>query len=425
MNKSHKYDLETDIAIIGAGPAGSTTSIALSKAGVRHVIFDKATFPRDKVCGDAFSGKVVQIFKKLDPSILEGIYREESKFLGSWGITFVAPNGKSLHIPFKLDGGLNTGNKGKEPPPGFISRRYDFDNYLVGRLDPDSADMRFGANVVGFEHLDHGILINYRQNGGHGTCLARLVIGAGGDRSIVAKKLAGHKMEPEHYCAGVRAYYENVDGLHEQNFIELHFLRELLPGYFWIFPLPNNLVNVGVGMRSAKARKKEVNIKKAMLHTIHEHPDIKDRFKNAIPQGEIKGWGLPLGSKRRNLSGNRFMLVGDAASLIDPFTGEGIGNAMASGIIAADIAKEAWQQRDFSSEFLREYDEVVYKELWGELKLSRTLQKLAELPWLFNFLVNKARKNQSIRDIISCMFEDLDLRTKLRSPGFYLRLLVN
>jgi flavin-dependent dehydrogenase len=119
------------------------------------------------------------------------------------------------------------------------------------------------------------------------------------------------------------------------------------------------------------------------------------------------------------------MLVGDAASLIDPFTGEGIGNAMTSGIIAADIAKKAWQQRNFSPEFLRKYDELVYKELWGELKLSRTLQKLVELPWLFNFLVNKARKNQSIRDMIGCMFEDLDMRTKLRSPGFYLRLLVN
>jgi len=119
------------------------------------------------------------------------------------------------------------------------------------------------------------------------------------------------------------------------------------------------------------------------------------------------------------------MLVGDAASLIDPFTGEGIGNALVTGKIAAEFSQQAIEEKNFSGSFLAKYDEEVYTELWSELKLSHTLQKLVHFPWLFNFLVNKARKNKTIQETITCMFEDLDMRAKLRSPSFYFKLLFN
>ena len=108
-----------------------------------------------------------------------------------------------------------------------------------------------------------------------------------------------------------------------------------------------------------------------------------------------------------------------------PFTGEGIGNAFVSGMIAAKIAQQAIEENKFSKQFFESYDTEVYQELWSELKLSHTLQKLVKFPWLFNFLVNKAHKNKTIQETITFMFEDLDLRSKLRSPSFYLKLLVN
>jgi len=254
---------------------------------------------------------------------------------------------------------------------------------------------------------------------------SKLIIGAEGDRSIVAKKLAGIKKENDHYCAGIRAYYKGVEGMHSQNFIELHFLEELLPGYFWIFPLPNGEANIGAGMLSSSVSSRKVNLKEDMLRAIANNPNIKDRFKNAELTGEIKGWGLPLGSKKRALSGDGFLLVGDAGSLIDPFTGEGIGNAMYSGMMAADHIKEAVEQNRFDAAFLKNYEEQFYTRQWDELKLSHTMQKLCKYPWLFNFVVNKAHKNKALRETISCMFEDLDLRAKLRNPLFYLRLLMN
>ena len=213
--------------------------------------------------------------------------------------------------------------------------------------------------------------------------------------------------------------------MHPQNFIELHFLEDMLPGYFWIFPLPNGQANIGAGMLSSSVSKKRVNLKEDMLKAIANNPTIKHRFKNAKLIGNIQGWGLPLGSKKRPLSGNGYLLVGDAGSLIDPFTGEGIGNALYSGMMAANIIVDAVKQNRFDAEFLKTFDDNFYARQWDELKLSHTMQKLCKYPWLFNFVVNKANKNKTLRETISCMFEDLDLRAKLRNPLFYFKLLIN
>ncbi|MEY3344158.1 MAG: hypothetical protein RL090_1842, partial [Bacteroidota bacterium] len=221
---------------------------------------------------------------------------------------------------------------------------------------------------------------------------------------------------------GVRGYYKNVEGLHPNNFIELHFIKDFLPGYLWIFPLPNGLANVGVGMLSSHVAKKRLNLREAMLSTIKNHPTLSKRFEKAEVQGKLLGWGLPLGSKRRKLSGDNIMLTGDAGSLIDPFTGEGISNAMISGMAAAEIACAAIKANDFSSEFLNAFDKRIYDRLGSELMVSRRMQQLCKYPILFNMVVNKASKNKAFRETISCMFDDLDLRAKLKSPVFYLKL---
>ncbi len=411
---------ESDIVIIGAGPAGCSASLFLARNKIPHTIIDKAVFPRDKVCGDALSGKTVYVLNQLDPSIVPSFANQSSQFTGSWGVKFAAPNGKSIDIPFKKD--INA----EQLPPGFISKRIDFDYELFRRLDKNYAKVLDGTEVTDVLRAGDKITVSCRNSSSSFFLPpAQLIVGAEGDRSIVAKKFAGIKKENDHYCAGIRAYYSGVDGMHPQNFIELHFLEEMLPGYFWIFPLPDGLANIGAGMLSSSVSKKKVNLKEDMLHAIANNPNIRDRFKNAKLAGNIQGWGLPLGSKKRPLSGNGFLLAGDAGSLIDPFTGEGIGNAMYSGMMAAGQIVEALKQNRFDAAFLKTYDTAFYNRQWDELKLSHTMQKLCKYPGLFNFVVNKAHKNKALRDTISCMFEDLDLRAKLRNPLFYFKLLMN
>jgi len=408
------------IIIIGSGPAGAIASLFLSQKHIHHTIIDKAVFPRDKVCGDGLSGKAVSVLKKLDMSILEEMKNNTSGFLGSWGVVFAAPNGKKLEIPFKKD-------LSKEShPPGFVSKRFVFDEFLQAKIHSGYAQLIAGAEVTGLKKSMDGIEVTYEKGGNTESICAKIVIGADGERSITAKSFLHQAFDQDHFYAGIRGYYKGVTGFHPLNFIELHFIPELLPGYFWIFPLPGGMANVGICVLSSKAGKDKMNLRETMLHLIKSQPGIKERFINAKPESKVMGWGLPLGSKKRKLSTDHVLLTGDAASLIDPFTGEGIGNAMVSGMLAALAAELAITNNDYSAKYLfNQYDAEIEKVMRNELKLSYTMQKLCKKPWLFNFIASKSEKNATLRETISCMFEDLDMRSKLRDPVYYFKLLFN
>jgi geranylgeranyl reductase family protein len=407
--------LKSKITIIGAGPGGATTALFLAKAGIKTLLIDKAIFPRDKICGDALSGKVVEVLKKLDPAIILDFVQEENQ-IGSYGVNFIAPNLQVLHVPFGT-------NKDKlKNAPGFLSKRVHFDNYLIDIVKSNPLiELIENCSVNNFQKTKSGwklISDNYEID-------TELLIDASGAQSLFARHQAGIAKDDKHYCAGLRAYYKNVKGLDPENYIELHFLKEFLPGYLWIFPLPNGEANVGVGMRSDVISKKKINLKKEMLNIIKTYPALKERFIDAELVDDIKGFGLPLGSKKRKISGDNYILIGDAASLIDPFTGEGIGNAMICGMKAAETIINDSSKNRFSSNALISYDEKVYNRLWKELLLSYRMQQLVRFPWLFNFIVKKANNNKTLSETISCMFEDVDLRKKLKQPSFYFKLLFN
>jgi flavin-dependent dehydrogenase len=251
------------------------------------------------------------------------------------------------------------------------------------------------------------------------------VLIANGANSQFSKTIGHIERERKHYCAGVRGYYKNVKGNHDYGFIELHFFKSLLPGYFWIFPLPNGTSNIGVVMDSQKISDKKVNLKKEMLRLIEEEPSLKVRFAEATLESKIEGWGLPIGSKRRDVSGDNFMLVGDAAYFVDPFSGEGIGNAMYSGIYAANQVKRCLDKNNFSATFIKQYDADIYRVLGQEFQLSRKMQQLLNYPFLFNTFAKLANRNKRIGELMSSMFLDMDLREKLLSPKFIFNLILN
>ena len=406
---------ESNIAIIGAGPGGIACSLFLEKYGIDHLIFDKASFPRDKICGDAFSGKVVDTLNKIDNQLLPEIMQFPSQ-ADSWGVIFIAPNRKELRVPFKPDY-----DRSSDRIPGFISKRIDFDNWFAEKLKAKISS-RFKENIGfnNFEKNENGWLCSDSE--GANELRSKLLIVADGAQSQFAKKVGGIQKENKHYAAGIRMYYSGVKDLDPENFIELHFLKDFIPGYLWIFPLPNGLANVGVGLRSDVVGKKKINLIQMLQDMIESDDILKKRFKNAKIEDGAKGFGLPLGSKQRSISGDGYVLLGDAASLIDPFTGEGIGNAMISGMIAAKTISEA---TDYSAWNMKNYDHAVYRRLGEELKISSQLQRLAGQAWLFNLVVNKATTNKALSELISCMFLDVELRNKLKDPKFYFKLMFN
>ncbi|MFD2248653.1 NAD(P)/FAD-dependent oxidoreductase [Pontibacter ruber] len=409
---------ETDICIVGAGPGGATAALHLAQQGIPSLLIDKAVFPRDKICGDALSGKVVSELKRIHPELPERLSQQPVQ-LPSWGIHFISPAGHKLSVPFKYNY-----NSAHDTPSGYIAKRVDFDNFLIEEVKKrPEITLLEGMDISSYTRENGQIRLS--DSSGSINISTKLLIAANGAHSSFSRHIAGIKQEPEHYCAGLRAYYKNVSGLDQDNFIELHFFKDFLPGYFWIFPLPDGYANVGVGMLSEAVSKRKINLKREMLRMIAEHPELKKRFANAELVGDIKGYGLPLGSKKRTISGDNYMLVGDAASLIDPFTGEGVSNAMISGRWAATQAAQCLVQSNFSADFIQAYDKAVYNRLWKELKLSRQMQRLLDYPWLFNQVANKAATNKALAETISCMFTDLDLRERLKQPSFYMKLLFN
>lgn len=404
----------TDVLIVGGGPGGCTAALQLARHGVRSMLVEKAVFPRDKVCGDALSGKVMRVLGRIDPNLVERVNADAHR-MASWGVTFVAPGGRSLRVPFSRHTGVGEA-------PGAILPRRAFDAVLFDAVKRHSAVQMLEATAAKqYTRTADGWTI--ALEGGR-SVRCRLVLAADGANSHFARHVAGLPMEPRHHAAGVRAYYRGITGLDPDGFIELHFLKELLPGYLWIFPLPGGRANVGLGLRSDHVRTRRLDLKAELERLVTTHPTLRHRFANAAAEGPVQGMGLPLASKRHPLSGEGYLLIGDAGHLIDPFTGEGISHAMISGAHAADVAHEALREGRTDPAFLRTYDARVWKRLGQELSISTRLQDLAHQAWLFDFVVKRANRNPALADTISSMFTDLDLRARLRKPGFYMDLVL-
>lgn len=410
-----------DVIIAGAGPAGSTASWFLSKAGIPHLLIDKAQFPRDKVCGDALSGKVTDMFRRMDPKWIEELVAEKTEVITSFGIIFGSPNGKTVAFPFLPPG---TDSYDVHKPPGLLATRVHFDHFLVNKAKEAGATLWENTELVSANYADGKWHLELQSPEGSKWLTASILLDGCGDRSVLTKHI--YRNEPDHYCGGIRAYYTGVNGLNPNGFIELHFIPELLPGYLWVFPMANGRANVGAGMLSSALIKNKVNLREAMLHALATHPNFKDRFASAKVDGKIMGWGLPLGSKRRKLHGDGLLLLGDAGGIIDPFTGEGIGNAMISGMVASRAVVACRDKNlSYSAENLEWYTNEFYRKMGAELRISRILQRLCNWRWLFNFVVRKANRSKTFRESIMSMFYDMNMRKRLSNPLFYVKLLLN
>lgn len=411
-----------DAIIVGAGPGGATAAAFMARAGLRPLLLDKDTFPRDKVCGDAISGKSVDVMKRLGMIDDMVAAEERDATIGSWGVTFSGPYGDEVAIPF-------TKMLDQPVAPGFVCARLEFDQLVFDQAVKAGAEIWQNARVTGLimDESPSGtgrrvLGVEVEHEGETKEVRAPLTIGADGPYSTVVRALGMDQLDEKHYCAGLRAYYKGVTGFHERNHVEIHFVDEAIPGYFWIFPMADGMANVGVGMLSSVIKKKDVKLK-PLLDLLVDHPRFRHRFEHAERVGRVQGWGLPLGSKPRTMAGDGWLLLGDAASLIDPFTGEGIGNAMVSGEKAADWTAKAKAAGDYSAPFLHGYEEAVLSYLGDELRLSHAMQRLGNWKWLLNTVIRKASRSHELADAISAMFDDESQRQKLVSPLFYLRVL--
>ena len=338
---------------------------------------------------------------------------------------------------------------------GYALPRMQFD-YMMFKQATDLVIENGGAVVQNFSVTD--VIVEERPNGpaitgvtGHigtkkdGVIMsfnAPLTIGAAGYNCPVSRKITESVFnEPfrddEHFCGGYREYWTGVGGCEsETGPIEIHFIDEVNPGYFWIFPVGENVVNVGVGMVISEQRKQDgmrSSLKKMQKWITSESERFSHRFKDAkMVSGTGKGWQLPFGSPRstppsfqpRRGAMAGAMCVGDSASLVDPFTGEGIGNALVSAKLTSKYFDRDEHADGFPADQAAEYMEALWEELGNELSNSYRLQGLVKRKRLMSWFVRRASKKPKIGEILTEMIASKEAQGQLYSKWFLFKTIV-
>lgn len=387
---------KVDVLIVGAGPAGSTLSHFLHKLNIDHLLIDKQAFPRDKVCGDGLTIDVLNVLKRISPELLEKFSRE-NEMLPCWGFSFNGMKGQELRIDFK-DSGLPIA-------PFFTSRRMDLDDFLIREL-PKNGSGRFSpeTELKDLVRTENGFIATVQKPSGLEKIESKIVIGAEGEKPVVTRYLGIEAFrEKETLIAAIRIYYKGMQGFHEGNHLEFFFDKELIPGYFWAFPLTNGEANTGLGMLSTAISARRINLKKSFEELIHRNPYLAPRFEGAEAIEKPQGWGLPTMSPRRKIGGDGYALIGDAGGMIEAFTGKGIGPGMMSARIASEHIEEAFKSKQFD---FSGYHDHMYRYYRSEIVNSYRLQNGLQSAWLLNSVMSlaswspilKYAKDKMIRD---------------------------
>lgn len=372
-----------DVIISGAGPAGCTAALALGSSGLRVALIEKERFPREKVCGDAIPAYVPKVLNTINPeyaAAFKGLAGREAVD----NCRFVAPGRNAIDLKF--------------PEIGFVCKRIVFDNFLFELASglPNTTVFQQTAVSDIIIHNDHALI----KAGNNLELTARLAIGCDGSASTLRRKLSATGLNAEDGSVAARAYFKNVKD-NPAGTLEFYFLRDYLPGYFWIFPLPDNQFNVGLGMPSGIVSGKKINIRTELKRIIETDPVLGPRFSESEMVGDIRGHFLPLLTSKKVVSGERFMLCGDAASLINPATGAGIGQAMQSGRFAGWQALKCFEKNDFSADFIKNYDKILYEKIWKENRRYLMLRKfIIKFGFNLNTLIRAGSNSASFKKII-------------------------
>ncbi|HEY0610943.1 MAG TPA: NAD(P)/FAD-dependent oxidoreductase [Chitinophaga sp.] len=371
-----------DVIIIGAGPAGSSCSLALRNAGLRVAIMDKHFFPRDKVCGDAIPGRAIKFLHEIDPTLKDALSSFSEKLPTKRTVCYF--KNKELDFSWSLE--------------AYTSTRMSFDNFLFSQVrQQPSFDVMEGVEVNDIIRTEQGYSVTIRNSDKHFNCT--MLIGADGTNGLSAKKLTGIQMNRKHHVAAVRAYYTGLADM-EDTCTEIYFDKKYLPGYFWIFPIQGGLANVGMGILSDDVVQKNLNVKKGFYDFIERSAVLRRKFRDAKPAGLLQGCGLPLGSRWVTMSGDHFLLTGDAACLIDPVSGDGIGNAVLSGKLAAEQVIRCFSAADFSAGYVKTYEQQLYKAVGAEMKKkAAVLKSFARMPFLFDIAFSLG-KNKVVKQFM-------------------------
>ena len=315
--------LSADVAVVGGGPAGAAAAIALARGGRDVVLVDKARFPRDKCCGDGLTTGALRILERL--GLQPGAIR-------SWqpvdDVVVRSPSGHEVVFPLPRGRGTYAA----------VARRVDLDAALLDVARSAGVKVLDGHGVTGAAQQRDRVVLDVD---GIGALQARYGIGADGMWSPLRKALGAAQPGYLGEWHAFRQYFHTV-GPRAQRELFVWFEPDLLPGYAWSFPLPDGRANVGFGIQRDGGKVARVQDMKALWPDVLSRPHIREVLgADAQPESPHKAWPIPARIDAITLTAGRALFVGDAAAATDPMTGEGIGQALLTGLLAADAIAAA------------------------------------------------------------------------------------
>ncbi len=352
--------VDADVAVVGAGPGGAATAAHLARRGLDVVLIERASFPRDKVCGDFLSPIAIAELDAL------GLGRRP-EFSNANTITRAAVHLDGDMLVERLLPGRNRQTSGRVIP------RLSLDALIVDTAVRAGARLIEGTQMGAIRRGRDGT-VTVENAEGRRVLRARVVVGADGSNSTVARTVRGGPPPRADRIIAVRAYFEGVGGPPDR--ADLYFSGDSFPGYYWLFPTGNGGANVGVGMVLDTLPRVRAPLRDLLVGLAASDDALRQRLVAADRVDKIVGWPLTTYNPSLPVVADGVVLVGDAAGLINSLNGEGIQYALLSARWASETVADAVENGDTSASTLRPYADRIVSELGTDLTVARMVVRL-------------------------------------------------
>ena len=388
------------MVIVGGGPSGSACAYWLAQAGWSVCLIEKKDFPREKTCGDALTPRSVHQLAQM--GLEDAVAAHGHRYDGLRAFGF----GASLE--------MNWPSHPVFPNYGYTITRFNLDGLIANQAQAHGAVLLNGLealellepseSVNGMLRGAAGVRVKEKSTGDTAEIRARYVVVADGQNSRIGRELGTTRDRSWPMGMALRGYYTSER--HDEPWIDSHLdIRDpkgdVVPGYGWVFPLGDGRVNVGVGLLSTGGAWKGVNTTKLQEYFVAQTADAWG-LNDSTSCGPATGGRLPMGLAIGPRVGANTLTVGDAASMVNPFNGEGIAYAYESGRLAASVIGEALLANDPT--VLRLYEERLEEAYGDYYQVARAFVRIISEPKILTACVGLGlRVEPLMRELLAMM----------------------